>query len=78
MVELSDHVLHLTLLLSCLVLDHREILLEPLLLVSDLLLIVFNSSIVALLCTLPLLLESSLKAVTLDLEEALKLVKLLL
>lgn len=78
MIKLSDNIVGLSLLVSCLLLEHLEVLFVALLLLTDLSLIIFDGRVVALLCTLTLLLKASLESITLNLEEALQLEKLLL
>lgn len=74
MLQLSDVVSGLALLVGCLLLDKLQVLLEALLLITQLLLIVLHSQIVAFLGALALLEETALVAILLDLVEALKLV----
>lgn len=74
MLQLSDVVSGLALLVGCLLLDKLQVLLEALLLITQLLLIVLHSQIVAFLGALALLEETALVAILLDLVEALELV----
>lgn len=74
MLQLSDVVSGLALLVGCLLLDKLQVLLEALLLITQLLLIVLHSQVVAFLGALALLEETALVAILLDLVEALKLV----
>lgn len=76
MFELSDVLRSLTFLVGSLILDHLDVLLVALLLFADLLLIVFNGSVVTFLSTLTLFLETTLKSISLNLKESLKLIKL--
>ena len=68
----------LSLFFSGFVLLVREFLLVPLLLVSELLLVVLHRLVVALDGPFPLFLEPPLQSIPLDLEEGLKLAQLLL
>jgi hypothetical protein len=72
--QLSDVVSCLALLVGCLLLDKLQVLLEALLLITQLLLIVLHSQVVAFLGALALLEETALVAILLDLVEALELV----
>lgn len=74
MLQLSDVVSGLALLVGCLLLDKLQVLLEALLLITQLLLIVLHSQVVAFLGALALLEETALVAILLDLVEALELV----
>jgi hypothetical protein len=78
MIELSNDLLHVLLLLSSIFLDHLQVLLVPGLLIPQLLLVVLHGCIVTFLSTLTLFLEAALKAISLDLEEGLELGQLLL
>jgi hypothetical protein len=78
MIELSDHIIGLPLFVGSLLLEHLKVFFVALLLLSDFSFIVLDSGVVALLCTLTLLLETSLESVTLDFEETLKLEQLFL
>ena len=78
MIELSDNVIGLSLFVSRFLLEHLQVLLVALLLLSNFGLVVLDGGVVALLCTLTLFLKTSLESVALDLEEALQLEQLLL
>ena len=78
MLELSDVLGELALLVGGLLLHELQVLFEALLLIAQFLLVVLNRVIVALLRPLPLLGEPALVSLLLDLVEALQLAKLLL
>ena len=78
MIKLSDDIICLSLFIGSFLLEHLQILLITLLLLSDFSLIVLDSRVIALLCTLTLLLKTSLESISLDFKETLKLEELFL
>jgi len=78
MVKLRDHIVGLAFFISSFLLEDLQILLVPLLFLSDLRLIVLDRGIISLLRPFSLLLEPSFQAIALDLKEALELQQLFL
>ena len=78
MIELGNNIISLSLFVCSFLLEHLEVFFVTLLLLSNFSFIVFDSSVIALLCTLTFLLKTSFESITLDLEKALQLEKLLL
>jgi hypothetical protein len=78
MVKLRDHIVGLAFFISSFLLEDLQVLLIPLLFLSDLRLIVLDRGIISLLRPFSLLLEPSFQAIALDLKEALELQQLFL
>ena len=78
MVKLRDHIVGLAFFISSFLLEDLQVLLVPLLFLSDLRLIVLDRGIISLLRSFSLLLEPSFQAIALDLKEALELQQLFL
>lgn len=78
MVKLRDHIVSLAFFISSFLLEDLQVLLVPLLFLSDLRLIVLDRGIISFLRPFSLLLEPSFQAIALDLKEALELQQLFL